>query len=363
MSRSSKITITQFICILFLSRIVVNITYNPYLSGSGEMIDHILSCVVSFVITSIMFIPIYFMYKKYDTLNLIDDSYYLLGKFGVVVAILFALYFLLVSIYSLSLYTVFMNNVIMPDMPILVVCVAVTIVSVYAAFRGIEGLARASTLLLVLSLISIIFLICTLIPHVDTLNYTPLLYDGNHQFLQGVNIMISRTSCIALIAVFIPYLKKGNLKAGFITWNAGVYLLMILLILSIVGSQGDFLKTHVFPIYAAFNDASIGFLKRLDVFYLGIWTTGLFVKISINMLAFSICISKIFGEKYFKTIAALGGVIIAVSSIIIASTSKVELFTITSSIPICITLFISLIIPTILLIIDSVKQRRKKVNE
>ena len=216
---------------------------------------------------------------------------------------------------------------------------------------------------LVLSLATLVFLICTLVPDIDTLNYTPLLYDGNFQFIEGINIMISRTSCIALIAIFIPYLKKGNLKAGFFIWDIGVYLLMIILILSIVGSQGDFLKTHIFPIYAAFNDASIGFLTRLDVFYLGIWTSGLFVKISINLLAFGLCISKIFGEKGFKIATLIGGLLIAVISILICDSSHIGIFHIVGLLPFIITITVSFLVPLVLVVFDLVKKRRNKGNE
>lgn len=361
-SKASKITVTQFFLLLFLSRIMVNITYNPYLNGSGKMFDHILSCLVSFAITFIIFIPTYILYKRYPTLSILEEANSLLGKLGIVVAAIFALYFLLISSYALSIYTMFMKNVIMPQTSVFVVCIAVVVVSLYAALKGIEGLARAGMLILVLSLAALIFLILALIPSVDTLNYTPLLYDGNNQFLDGINIMLSRTSAVALIAIFIPFIKKGSLKAGFISWNIGVYSLMALLILVIVGSQGNFLEAHIFPIYAAFNDVSVGFWGRLDIFYLGIWTSGLFIRISLNLLAIALCATKIFGDKAFKIAAVLGAALVAAAGISVSIFGGLEVFDADNTTVLFATAFVSVVLPILILIVDSIKGRSGKLE-
>lgn len=43
MTKKPLISVSQLFCMLFISRMVVNLTYNPLLSGGDSMWDHIVS--------------------------------------------------------------------------------------------------------------------------------------------------------------------------------------------------------------------------------------------------------------------------------------------------------------------------------
>ena len=43
---------------------------------------------------------------------------------------------------------------------------------------------------------------------------------------------------------------------------------MIILILVIVGALGDFIRTQIYPIYAAASVAELGIFKRVDALFL-----------------------------------------------------------------------------------------------
>ena len=92
-------------------------------------------------------------------------------------------------------------------------------------------------------------------------------------------------------------LTKGNIRKGFFAWVFSTHITLIILILVIVGVLGDFVKTQIFPIYAAASVAEMGIIKRVDALFFAVWTTCLFVKISLGLHLFSLCVKKILGEK------------------------------------------------------------------
>ena len=109
----------------------------------------------------------------------------------------------------------------------------------------------------------LVFFITALLFKLDPLNYTPLLYDGTDKMWIGVEQMIGRSSCIVFLGMLLPF-TRGKVKKGFFTWLFSTNITMIILILVIVGALGDFIRTQIYPIYAAASVAELGIFKRVD---------------------------------------------------------------------------------------------------
>ena len=58
MTKTNKITAGQLFCMLFISRMVVNVTYSPYMAASGEMLDQVVSACLSIVFMTLIAIPV-----------------------------------------------------------------------------------------------------------------------------------------------------------------------------------------------------------------------------------------------------------------------------------------------------------------
>ncbi len=351
------ITVSQLFIILFISRIIVNMTYNPMMSGEQNMWDHVISSIISFIIIFPIILPIYKICTKYNNTNLLDISYILLGKLGSIVCIIYALYYLFISIYTLSIFKNFIYNAMNPQLSLVAISILLILVCCYAAFKGIEGLVRASSLILVLIIISFILITIALIPKINSNNYEPFLYDGPRQAIAGVFLMISRSSCVPALAILLPLAKKGNLKKGIVFWNIGVYSLTIIIITIVVGSLGSYLKTQSFPIYTATCIAEIGIFKQLDAFYIGMWITGIFIKISLFLYLFSECIKKICNEKIAKISIVIGGMIIGFISLIFSVSPLFLSILYNLKINFVLMILTSIIIPVILLTINFVKHK------
>ena len=360
MTRTKMISAGQLFCLLFVNRMVVNITYSPFMAATGEMLDHALSAVLAMVFTLVMIVPVYLLYLRRPACSLMDNVWELFGKFlGILFTVIYCAYFLFICSYTLSVYNTFMTSVMSPVFSSLLMSAAVLIAGCYGAFRGIEALARASGIIIIIILGCVVFLVSALLPQIDSLNYTPLLYEGTEKMLNGAKQMISRTVCIPFIGMLLP-ITKGKLKTSLATWIASIYLVMIILIVVTVGALGDFVKTQIFPIYSAASTAELGIFKRVDILFLAVWTTGLFIKISLSLYVFSLCIKRALGEKAAR-ISILAGAFLVFLGTLWTVNQKNSLYNIYQfDIMFWFTVTASVGIPVLLLIVDLIKNRRAK---
>ena len=160
----------------------------------------------------------------------------------------------------------------------------------------------------------------------------------------------------AVLAMQLPFVK-GRVKKGILAWNTSVHFVIFLMLFIIIGSLGDYLKTQVFPIYAATSIAEIGMFKRLDALFLGIWTTGLFAKMALFLYLISLCIQRIWGRKAGRWSIAVGGVVVVIGSVVLSESRALSQIIYDWRVLLPITLLVSLVIPIILLIIDSITRR------
>ena len=357
MEQQKVITVPQLFGILFISRMIVNITYNPFIASTGEVIDHVLSALATFLLTFLMILPLWFLYRQDSACNVIDHSVFLLGKAAIVVAALYVLYFLLAGCYVLSFFDTFVANVMSPKTSLWMLSGAVMITAGYGAIRGAEALARTSGILLIGICAALLFVICALLPKVDPVNYTPPLYDGTQGFWDGIVLMVSRNTAIPMLALLLP-LAKGKKKKGFVVWNAATYFTICLMLLLMQGALGDYLKTQIFPIYAATSIAEIGMFKRLDALYLGIWTTGLFVQMAAFLLCISLCVTRVLGKKAGKIAIFVCGAVIAVMSVLITNSRNLAVLVYDNRFLFYATLGAGIVIPLLLAIAVGVKKKK-----
>jgi len=300
MIKKTVITAPQLFNMLFISRSLVNLTYNPVIYISGENIfDYIISSLISFLLNFILILPVYFLYKLDKNSDIIEKFTFIFKKTGIIFAFIYIIYFLLVNCYSLSSFNIFMTNAMNPDISAWLVSISVVLAACYGANKGIEGLARTCGVVLVMIIISLVFLICALLPEVDEINYTNFFQDGFLQSSKGILMNISQNFCIPALGILLP-MAKGNIKKNIFFWNFYIHVIWINVIFLLVGSLGDYLKTQIFPVYTAVSISKIGALKRLDAIYLGLWTMALFCKISLFLFLISQIFNKLFGEKAKK---------------------------------------------------------------
>lgn len=109
-------------------------------------------------------------------------------------------------------------------------------------------------------------------------------------------------------------------KKGIASWVFGVYISTAILVAVITAVLGDYLQTQVFPVYSVTAIASLGVTERLDGLFLGVWTAGMFVKISLFIYLLSACVKRIFGEVISRWSILICGIIVLISAMTISAT-------------------------------------------
>lgn len=352
-----KISVSQLFIMLFISRTIVNITYSVYVTDTRNMWEYITSCGITFILTLFMAMPVYYMNKKFNGESVLDVSYNIFNRVGTVIAIIYAVYFVWVLCYTLSLFDLFVTDLMNPKISSVALSLAVIGASIYGSYKGVEALARSSSIVFISIVALVLFIVCALFSQVDKLNIEPLFNNGVNATVDGVLFMIARNSCIPVMAVALSLTNGGNtkIKKGIFWWCFGIYATSAVLIYLSVGVLGRYyLATQTFPIYTVASVAQIGIFKRLDAVFLGVWTAGIFIKSSLFIYLVSLCIKKIWGEKASKIAIAVTGAIVFLCSFGISSSQTMVDILFNNYILLSLTILTAVVIPLILLL----KKRR-----
>lgn len=358
--KAPTISIAQFASILVICSFVVGLTASRVMLGKNQQIqDYIISAGLAFLATLVLTLPIFSLYSMDKTADLYKNSLNLLGKFGYFVVFIYGVYYFSVCIYTLTSFNDLITNVMNPPMPTTALAIVITIVCCYAANKGIEGIARTAGAAFVLIVFSLIVLIISVWPQIKPENFMPFFYDGKQSLWDGFLFMISRSFVIPAMLMLLP-MAKGDAKKGIFAWVFGAYALTAVLLTVIVGSLGDFVKTQLYPLFSVAGISSVGYFEHLDAIYLGIWSMGVFVKISLFLLLTSNLIKNFFGKTVSKFSVWVLGILFIISSIFIRNNWLAKVFN--TWVLLWVVLTFSVFIPLILIIIKLIKPK-KEMNE
>ncbi len=357
MERKDVITAPQLFSFLLLCNIITGITYNLQIAKSTSMWDHILSAVFAFFINTLFIFPIYKLRKINPAMNIADHCAVSFERLGKIFLTIYGIYYLFACCYVLSLFNIFVRDIINPEISLFLLTLCVVLAASYAACKGIEGLARACSIILFLICLAIIFILLALFPQIEPLNFSPLLYNGVTDTFNGTLYLMSLSFFLPLAAVLAPF-SKGNIKKALIATNSCVYILFIFSIFVVVGALGDYLQTQSFPLYTATSVAEIGVFRRLDAIYLGIFTAGLFIMVAIFLFAFFLVMKKLFGSKHSKKIIFGGDVFLLIFSLMVPIFRDVAKFFFDINFIVVFTVLTAFVIPVIILIRHKMQLRK-----
>ena len=229
MSKENKIASYQLFSILFLIDIIIVLTYSPKLTSSSGIRDFVISSLVYFLLNFILIIPIYFLYKKFPHINIFD------GKLGIVYRFIYSIYFLFIACYTLSIFKIFIINVMSSEIPVQALIIFTLILAIYASSKGIHAIVRTSVIILFIIALSFLFMILSLAPRLVEDNYTSFFETGFDDTIKGLLYMISRDFTLPIILVLFPILD-GSKKKTFVSWNIASTIFFIAIDLLVVGS-------------------------------------------------------------------------------------------------------------------------------
>ena len=359
MEKRPSISVGQIFSMLFISRMVVSMTYGTLLIGDSDIWDHLISAPISFLLTFLLVYPVYRLFLMDKKMNVMDNAYSLMGKWGMYIILIYVIYYLVISVHTLSVFNNFISNAVNPPISLSLLSIVLLISCCYAAYKGLESLARTSSFILCATIISIFFLTISLLSSIEKINFTPFMYNGKESVKEGIFYMISQSYCIPAMAMLLP-MGRGTKWKGILIWNSCIYVVFSLIIILIIGSMGDFTYTQLFPVYTAAGTGKFGSFRHLDAMYLGVWILGIFLKLSLFIVLASEGIKKILGERASKYSVIMFGILLMLPtffpnlfSVLKSSTATTFLF--------YFVILTSVILPIILIILKKLGIRKEHV--
>lgn len=346
---NSKVSVFQFYSTLFLTRLLVTLTYIPEYKNGVTVSDLIFQTLLRFVFGIIIMIPVFLLQRKKGGELLNTNS-----AFNKIKAVIFSIVFFYFSITTVSRLDLFAGTVVFPETDVKLLLLLVVVFCGYCAYLGLEPISRSAVLFVIPVFLSLLFISFVLVKKVDLLNLTPLFYNGALPVLKTSLNAVGRTVEYAIIAVSFP-LVEGNTKKGFFVWITAQTLITAVIFFFEGTVLGAFSNMQLFPVYTIASMAQCLFFRGLGAIITGVWILCAILKISLLIFLQSKLISEAFGVKRI-VVTAVAGVLLAGVCLFVSESVERFNFVDTSYIK-----FILILISVpILAIAELIKERVKK---
>ena len=303
MVEKCKVSAKQLIFLIFISRIVITLTYWPALNSPPANQDLWISNIISIAIQLLLSIPVYLLYKRFPNQSIVQYSQTIFGKAGKLIGLLFVLFFMHAAIMTLGQFDLFITSVIMPETPVLFFAISLIIFCAYLVSKGIKVLGRLSEIISVLLMISIVSLAILLLKDLNLKEFMPVLEKGWWPVIHGGFTISTRSVEILGLAMILPNINNTKkVKSVFLNSNVLTLLFWTIMTVTVLGAFGvEEVKGRSFPYYSVVRLASLGdFLERIDAIHMGIWILGVFIRLSFFLYLSVVGLSQLFNLKDFK---------------------------------------------------------------
>lgn len=302
----NKISSSQFFLTLFVSRTVVTIGLNARYLGGGSLLEAGVSYALAAGVSLLLALPVRAAYRRYPALTIGDAAQRALGPAGKAVPALYLVYFIQSGAASLGVFEVFLLDTVNPEFSADLAMALMLAVAVYGALRGIETVARCGVCVFALLAAGSGLVFGIVSGRFRPENLEPLSLDGIARTFRGTLLFVMRTSVFADLAVLLPFVR-GRKTPGFLLWAGGTTLFVGALLLLLAGCLGPYAAVRNFPVYSLASMTEARSLQRLDAVFIGMWMTGLIVKLAGELFACRVCVASLAGRPLPKTGVLLPG--------------------------------------------------------
>lgn len=312
-------------------------------------------------LTSLIFILIFLhLGLKYPDKTLMQYSCDLLGNpLGKAVGAIYLYYFLcsakLITRKLAELIVISFN----PDAPIVIYVIITLLVAAYAVSQGLEVIARVNQLLLPFGFLLIVLISMVNLPEMDLKNFLPILEKGLVPPLRGAFLIQAWFLESVLVLQLVPYVRERQSIRKYMLFFILAIFVGLMLGTSIVAVFGPLSGKLLFPALEFVRYAKIGrYMQNLDISIMGLWTTGIFIKIAVFMYVSFHGLVQLLELKDGKRL--LLPLILLTFGMAVSDDRFSETYQTTHYIfPFC-SLLVGVVLPVILLIASAIRRTVKK---
>ena len=354
MQTKYRLTKLQLFSLLFLNPIILTLTYSKdfFLKDSENILDFALSAIFSYVVTFLLILPSYLLYKKYPNFDLFEKA-----KLKKINTFIYAIYFLWICIYCVSVFSTFILSVLPYDSRISLIAFLMCMAVIYASSKGVNAISRTSVVVFSLIVVSLMLIIFSLVKKIEFSNFPIFMENEKKDVIDGFLYMISRHFSIPTLVILLPF---ANTKPGkvFFFWNTSIHVFFSAMVLIFTGALGKYLETQLFPFYSATRVASIGVFRRLDTIYIGIFVTGVLIITSLFFYIFRLSLENVQNKSIKFFLLCLAGVSIFFLGCFSKLTKNFSFFIYNEILLLLLLLAAGFFLPFVNLLAEGIKKRR-----
>lgn len=350
----------QAFVLIFISYILVALTYIPTAESNVKNVDKLVSVTLAMVVVFLSFLPVYFLTKRNKGSNIIDCVQMSARPLAKPVALFYVIAFSYTIILTTSRFSLFITSVLLVESKTAIFIIIILVAACYAAFLGIEAVARASLFVFAVLILSMIFSGFILIKEIDFLNLRPFFYHGVSGIFGDAMLDASKLIEAAVLGILAPKIV-GGMKKTVIMFVLFFWIAVAALVFLIISILGEYSSVQLFPVYTLVSLARIGDFHRFDAILSGIWIAGDFIKVAVLIIVSSECMKYIARGKRHRACMVLTMLVIFAFSMFASYSFERYLAISNFLVTGILTVVASVGIPLIFLVIDIVKKRRKAV--
>ncbi|MDQ0300244.1 spore germination protein KB [Salibacterium salarium] len=361
----AKINASQLFVLIFLFELGSALLVSLGLSAKQ---DAWIAILLGMVAGMVLFFVYLSLYNYYPDILPTEYMQKIVGRFfGKFLACLYIVYFMYIAARVLRDFGELLVTFAYNETPLFIINAVLFLAIVYTVRKGIEVMARTGEILfVVLYFLAIVgFILVVVSGLIEINNLKPVLEEGMGTVLKTV---ITETwyvpfGEIIVFTMIFPYVNKPRkIKVACLSALAlsGINITITTAIsISVLGV--DLVSRSQFPLLNTIQAIQVAeFLERLDVFFMvGLIMAGFF-KISIYFYAAVTGLSNVFNTKETSKLVYPLGFVVLFSSMTIASSYSEHIREGLQFVPLYMHLPFQVIIPSLLLLIAFIKNRKKK---
>lgn len=296
-------------------------------AGTGGWISMAIATLLYSVIISIV---VYLQYS-FENETIYEYSIKLVGKtITAFFTIILIIYFFIIFTFLPRLYCNAINLTILDKTPVKYISILFFIVLGYAILKGINTISRLIEIYAIISIVNFILINALLCTQGKLTNIKPLFVSSDwFLYLKGAFKMILPILGGETL-LFIPINKEKNehiLKHCLLTvlFIGIFYIFIIETTISVTGVESVIrYRTTLFSTIRGFDIPYLEFFRRLDGYYIVIWTLNLVCTCSIWGYGVTFFINKLFKNAQYKYIVICLTIIGYITSQVPKNISQVE---------------------------------------
>ncbi|MFF2015286.1 endospore germination permease [Paenibacillus sp. NPDC058177] len=297
--------------------------------------------------------------NRYPGQTIIQYSSHIIGKWpGKCLGVYLIYYWINFDFIILNQHIQFINTILLPKTPSILVSFSLALLCGIAAYMGLESIARSNEFFALVMFIILIPLVMLLFTKSDPELLRPIMSKGMLPVFQGAIFPAAYLCQFFILGWLLPYLRNSRnaFKASF-SGLIIVSILFVVTVLPLIMIFGPLTDKLTFPLLSVIQFIGLrGSFERIEAIAVAIWVMGSFIKISLTFFIICLSISHLFNVQNFRNFVLPVTILSVLGSVSVFINYSTDLNYYLKYIYPSYSLLTQLFLPFTLLIIDTIKR-------